>query len=218
MLASDHAIALLPACVAVGLVQLRRVRSEAHVWVALLGTLLLAAAVQPGALSVTALLSAAALLLRAFAPRITPTSEPGEPPAATAPYRAGVGVVADVLPVVTLDGAERARAVVGSAFGVYLAAWSSRWSAGPFPAHVVLLDVILTIAVLFAVWRMRVRSPLAPLAFTWGHLVVESRLIPVPSGAIAWGETIVTVGFALLAGSLAVSVFLRPRHPGSVAP
>jgi hypothetical protein len=81
------------------------------------------------------------------------------------------------------------------------------------------LDVALTLVVSFAVWRTRApMSFLAPLAITYVHLVVQSRLIPVPASDVAWGETAIAFGFALLAGALFVSYKLRTFEGGAARP
>jgi hypothetical protein len=211
MWANDHFFALLPACIALGLAQLRRIRGEGRAWATLFATLYFTAVVEPEGFSVIALIAAAALLLRAFGSTFTSATEVA-PPGANAPYRASVNaVVEEAVRVISLGPAERARCVAGSFFAAYLATWTRGWSGGPFPAHLVALDLGLTLGVALWVWRTRARSPLLPLALTWVHLLVESRVVPLPSGTIAWGETVVTAGFALLAASLGASVVLRPR-------
>jgi hypothetical protein len=225
----DHDVPLAALLLATPLFFVRRVRSEARVWMITAATLVVAASVRPEAFFAVALLAAAALGLRALDPTIRAWQQPAEPegemesahapvdanPAARSPYRASpdmLGVthrasVERVTPQITPG--ERARLITGAIFSLYLAAWTARWSHGPWPAHLFALDVALALAVLALVRSTRWRWPLPPLVIAYGHLVVAEDLLPMPKTSIAWGETIVAIGFALLAGSLFTSFRLR---------
>jgi hypothetical protein len=223
----DHNLPLSAAMLAVPLLAVPRIRSEARTWGAVVGILVLAAVVQPGAFFITSLLAGAALCIRALAPTFSP-SEHEQPEAggrrvvpSDVPYRASEGpawaprpsFIAGTHAGVGAD--ERTRLLVGALFATYLAVWTLRWSSGPWPAHMVGLDVALTLAVLGWLWRTRGRLALLPLAACYGHLVVQARLLPIPTSSVGWGETIVGFGFALLAASLLTSYRLRAFDPRS---
>ena len=225
--AKDHQISLLVAWPALPLLHLRKVRSEAVAWGYVLGVLAFEALGDPSLLSSAAFLSAAALVLRALSPTFSSRpargqrgvlvldalSEEGAAPGSfvsEAPYRGGGSAARRALEetapttrVLPLD--ERLRAYAGAVFGLYLGAWTFDWSGRNWPAHVFALDAALTVAVLLAVWRLHLYSPLAPLAACYANLV------PAPESSAAWGASIIGLGFALLAGSLAVTYRFRTR-------
>ena len=209
-------LSLAPTLLALPLLAVRRVRSEVLTWGIVLVTLALAALVRPDAFFVTALLSAAALGLRVLAPRLplVAVARPIEERPASEPYRAreaGEGHPrAPVYVERPLDAGERARALAGSLFAAYLGAWTFGWSGGDWPAHVVAVDVTLTLIVAIAMWRTRARAPLVvPLVASYAHAALRAHLVPIPVSGVAWGETIVVLGFALLAASLVTSYRLR---------
>jgi hypothetical protein len=211
----DHDLPLSAAILVSPLVLVRRVRSEAWTWAAVLGVLVLAALAQPSVFWVTSLLAGAALCLRVLVP-VFPEATDAPPPPETEleqPYRSG-GVHVQTRAAITappvLGAGERARAFTGALVAVYLAAWTLAWSGGPWPAHVIPLDVALAVAVAIAVFRARMRPALVPLAITCGHFILQARLLPMPTTSTAWGATIITIGFLLLGGSLFASYRLRP--------
>ena len=228
----DHGLALAFVLPIVALARVRRVGTERRAWGLVVGTLAAVALWVPSTFFATALLAAAALCLRAFAPTfhaVESTAPPREE-APAQPYRAGgtPEVAAPPPPIAipaSVDAAERARLLVGAIFAAYLSAWTLRWTSGPWPSHVLALDLALTASVLLAMWKGRVRSPLAPLA-TWHlHFVVGANLVPAPSTHVEWGALAVGLGFVLLAGSLLASYRLRARPvvvpgvaPGTEAP
>jgi hypothetical protein len=213
----DHAIALSTALPVVPLLFLLRARSEARTWAFALGTLVAVGAVLPGAFAVTALLAAAALCLRALWPSF-PLAPATPDPIREQPYRSG-GAWAPEAPAAlepaVLGPHERARAFVGALFALYLAAWTFRWSGGPWPAHVLALDLALTAAVLLFAWRTRTRSSLAPLALAHAHHVVVAGLVPAPKTSAQWGATAVALGFVLLGACLATSYRLGRKADSS---
>lgn len=212
--------ALLPI---VPLLQVRRARTETRAFALVATTLVGVAVAMPAAFAITALLAAAALVLRALpgtrVPSAQATSAPRDP--LDQPYRVpmagpppvAAALHADVL--VPLPHAERMRLVAGALFTTYLAVWTLGWSGGPWPAHVVALDLALTALVIMTVWRARVRVVLVPFAASLGHLVVQRHLLPAPHSLLEWGATAVTLGFVLLLASLAASYQLRRTGPES---
>lgn len=199
----------------VPLLLVHRVRSEGRVWALVVGTLFVVGMTMPAAFSVTALLAAGALGLRALAaPSVDrPAQQVARP---EPPYRSSDAsapadepeVTATALPV-PLERRAIERLVVGAAFGVYLSVWTLGWSGGAWPAHVFLLDLGLTAVVVVAAWKARVRSALAPLLGCYLHFVIQARLVPAPRSLVEWGASAVGLGFVLLAASLATSYRLR---------
>lgn len=209
-------LSLVAALLALPLLAVRRVRSEVRTWGLVLATLALAALVRPEAFFVTALLAAVALGLRVLAPRLPLVAVPRRTEArpASEPYRAREAGEPPLQAVVyvtrSLDAGERSRALAGALFAAYLGAWTFRWSGGGWPAHAVTLDVALGLVVAIGLWRTRARtSLLAPLLATYAHAALRAHLVPIPRSGVAWGETIVGLGFALLAASLVTSYRLR---------
>ena len=140
-LAKDHRIGLPFVAVTAPLLLVRRMRDERAAWLLVTGALGVSFAVLPGALSVAALLSAAALLLRAFAPLL-------DPPTAAV---------------------ERDRLVVGAVVTLPLSAWTLR------------------------------------------------HALSLPRSSAQWGLVAVSLGFLLLAGSLASS-YRRVARPAPWVP
>jgi hypothetical protein len=220
----DHDLPLSTTLLAVPLLAVRRVRSEGRMWAIVAGTLVFAALALPGAFFALSFIAAAALSLRALAPAFPDTLTEARPyqdkPSGPEPYRAGMREAwapeqARVTRVAgTLGPAERVRSLVGALFAAYLSVWTLRWTSGPWPAHAVWLDVGLTVLVAIAVWRMRARVALVPLAACYAHLIVQAHLVPIPTTSVAWGETTIALGFALLAASLLASYRLRAYGAG----
>ena len=195
----------------------RSMRREARVWAVVLGTLALVGVTTPAAFSFTALLAAAALGLRALSPTIEPEHVPSQAAARPEPpYRASVAstppeapeVTTTVVPV-TVDRGAKQRLLVGAVFASYLAVWTMGWSSGPWPAHVLALDLGLTAMVIAAAWKARVRIALAPLLGSYAHFVLQAGLVPAPRSLVEWGASAMGLGFVLLLGSLATSYRLR---------
>jgi len=223
------------ACV-LPLLAARQVRTEGRVWIAAASTLLFVGWVLPGTFAAIALLGAFVLGERALAALRSVREAPDAPtPDATgAPYRAvDAGgppgrhrpLRAAGLALVDPAGARASamRLLTGAVFSLYLSVWTRGWVGGPWPAHVIALDLVVTATVLAAVWRTRVRLAVAPLAITWVHLVVQARLVPPPRSLLEWGGAAVALGFGLLLASLAASYRLREargpsRAPDSAAP
>jgi hypothetical protein len=214
----DHHLPLAPVLLSVPLLFARAVRGEARMWAVLAGTLCFAAEVAPDAFFAVSLLAAATLCLRALAPAFPPSVERVRSRAGQ-PYRTGAGENATaaepssrtVTSSPDVGAAERARSFAGALFATYLAAWTLTWTSGPWPAHVLALDLALTVGIAVAVGRTRVRSAILPLAASYGHFALASHLVPIPRSSVAWGESAVALGFAMLGGALFASYSLRAR-------
>ncbi len=215
-LAKDHRIGLVGVVVTAPLLLVRRVRDERAAWLLVAISLIVA---MPGALAVTALLSAAALLLRAFAPQLPRVpAQPARPAplsneVSLDPYRLG-GAPPEVAPAVptplppvvaAISTAERDRLVVGAVFALHLSAWTLGWTGGTWPVHRLLLDLLLAAAVLGVTIRSRRAYPLLPLAACWIDLGMRAHVLSLPRSGAQWGLTAVSLGFLLLGGSLATS-------------
>jgi len=214
MWCSTAEVSLAPIALAAPLLALTRVRDEKRVWAIVTGTLVIAAIAQPSAFFATSWIAAAGLFLRVFVARFeTLTTQPSS--RTEAPYRASEtqrpSACGPESAPVTIS--ERHRALAGALFTIYLGAWTIHWSHGVWPTHVLALDFTMTFVTMLALWRTRATFTfLTPLALIFGHFVVQARLLPVPHSSMAIGETIIGLGFALLAGSLALSFRLRARR------
>jgi hypothetical protein len=212
----DHHLPLAALFFTVPLLFVRRVRSEARMWAIVAPTLYIAAQVAPESFCVVSALAAAALCVRTLSPTYSTLPEPSAAPAGQ-PYRTGgednptaERVRVAVTPMIATP-AERARSFSAALFATYLAAWTLRWTAGPWPAHVLALDAAVTVGIAIVVWRTRVRTAVVPLLGSYGQWLLAARVVPVPGSSVAWGETTVALGFALLAGTLLASYTLRAR-------
>ncbi len=224
-LAKDHRIGLAFVVVSAPLLLVRRVRDERAAWLLVAGSVGVCLVVMPGALAVAALLSAVALLLRAFSPQLPLV--PAQPAplsneVALDPYRLG-GAPPEVAPAVpialpqvaaSMSTAERDRLVFGAVFALHLSAWTLGWTGGNWPAHRLVLDLLLAVAVIATVARLRRAYPLVPLAACWIDLGMRAHVLSLPRSGAQWGLTAVSLGFLLLGGSLATSYrrATRPRR------
>lgn len=187
----------------------RWMHSEAMVWCAAVGALLLVGRVSPSSMSSAALMSAGVLFLRAM--RRPTWIDPGiDEPRSTAPYRAPrTGEPEAHKPaILCFLRAERdsmLRLSIGSLCGLYLSAWTSGWSGGSLPEHVFVLDALLTAVTALVVWRTRAWAALAPVATMYLHLAVQRRLVTAPVSAEQWGRAAIGLGFVLLVASLITS-------------
>ncbi|MFS8069969.1 MAG: hypothetical protein ACMG6S_26695 [Byssovorax sp.] len=186
---------------------------DAAVWCAVTGTLLLVGWVMPGSMSSAALMSASVLCLRAMRRPTWTHHERGER-RSTAPYRVPrTGEPPGHRPAsLGFTRAKRdamQRLLIGSLCCVYLSAWTSGWSGGSLPEHVLALDGLLTAAAALIVWRARAWVALAPLAAMYFHLAVQRQHIRAPASPEQWGGAAVGLGFSLLVASLVMSWRLR---------
>lgn len=195
----------------------RFMRREASVWAALTGTLLIVGFSFPGSLSSVALMAAAVLALRVFKePRQISNAAAG--PAPAGPYRAAAPRAVSVVARTEFGLAGPAamvRLASGAVFGAYLSVWTSGWTGGPLPPHLLPLDLALTLVVLAGVWKARAHIALAPLTATWGHYLLASGIVPAPGTILGWGAASVGLGFGLLVASLSISYRLRNRAPST---
>ncbi|WP_394840889.1 hypothetical protein LZC95_27915 [Pendulispora brunnea] len=60
-------------------------------------------------------------------------------------------------------------------------------------------------------WRARMRISVLPALACIVHGVLAAGLVPIPHSLVAWGSTVIALGFALLFASLATSYGLA-RH------
>jgi hypothetical protein len=105
------------------------------------------------------------------------------------------------------------RQLAWAGYALYLAAWTSSWSGGAWPVHVVALDVALSAALAVFVWKSGQRSTVWPLLATYLHWGIQSRVVRVPQSSLSWGMTTVTLGFALLFVSLFASWRIQRVRP-----
>jgi hypothetical protein len=187
----------------------RFVRREIAVWALVGGTLVFVAVAMPAELSLSALLGAAVLALRALrAPswRVDPSGTPSYRNAdhEHAPMRMSFGPMPREAIV---------RLLSGALFSIYLATWTRDWHGGAWPAHVVVLDAALALSAALVTWRFQLRAPLAGSTAVYLHYGASIGLIHAPVTSLGWGALAVTSGFALLLGSLAVSYRLHRLRP-----
>lgn len=190
------------------LVGTRWASSERATWALVSMTLLLVGALLPHLLSSTALVAAAVLALRGLDRWLARRSVQVQDSPGTAPYRAE-SVATPSEP--DEDTSSPARWFLGAALSLHLSLWTLGWSAGPFPSHVLPLDLLFSLLLAAAAFRFRMPLLLLPLVGLWSHATWQARLIPVPRTLMQWGGASIGTGFALLLASLGVSYWLRPR-------
>jgi hypothetical protein len=176
----------------------------------------------PAMFSIVAFMATGALALRAFFP---PTSKPTvtRVPRSGGPYRSDEAERWATVHTPSNSHAVCMRLLFGALFSGYLATWTLSWTGGAWPEHWLALDVALTALVAFAAVRDRSWPVLLPLAPVYAHWALQVELVSLPRSAYQWGVTSVSVGFGLLAASLAASFGLRsvgrasaPSEPSSV--
>jgi hypothetical protein len=203
--------ALLPVAVLLGTRWLRR---ESAVWCAVSASVVFAGIALPGVFSVTSLLAACALALRALRlpTEIVCEADPIQP---SAPYRDTF----DARPLrsspppevvfVRSDDPSLVRLFMGSVACVYLSLWTTTWSGGPWPHHALLLDLLFTATLVWMLWKTRAALACLPLIATYLHFAIQTELLSVPRSRLEWGLSSVALGFALLSASLGVTWRLR---------
>ena len=193
------------------LLSTRWVRSELRVWGLVSGTLLLVFVELPATLSLSALMAAGVLCLRAYRQPQSVTFVTAAPP--RGPYRALVvpGAVPhrSVSCFAPTSREARMRLVAGALSCAYLAIWVHGWSGGAWPAHSVALDVLFALALVVAARKARRWPLLLPALGSLGHAAFSSGIIPVPRTVLAWGISATAFGFGLLLVSLWISYRLR---------
>jgi hypothetical protein len=197
----------------------RFVKTEALIVAAFAGALFLVGVGAPARFSSAALAIAFALALRALRKPVLDAPAADASAKAEPPYRATRDAVETratpprrEVCFALAPAAELRRLLVCAASAAYLACWTTRWSGGAFPAHLLALDGVVTVVAALAVWRLRAHGAIAPLAIVWAQLLVERRVVTAPTTALGFGELAIGVGFALLALSLGVS-FALGRKP-----
>jgi hypothetical protein len=204
------------------LLSTRWMRGEAAIWCVVSITLLLVGVALPSFFSVTAIMAAVVLSLRAFRQPLYATVAVRPEP--TAPYRAPTAESgppihsAARVSFATATREAMLRLLTGALFGVYMSVWTTGWSGGHWPMHLLPLDLLLTATVLLLVWKAHARVVLAPLAATYFHLGVQRGAICAPESILQWGMTSVALGFGLLVASLVATWRLRHSGRPSVRP
>jgi hypothetical protein len=209
--ASDYDLALGVLVPAAMLLSTRWMKEELPVWTTVGVALAVTAGLLPESFWIVSLMAAAVLALRALVVR-TSTSRIVDDGARGDTYRRPWDAEPRPPEVAidwVADHAAKVRLLGGTLFGLWLAAWTRRWTGGPFPVHVLGLDLALTAGVLLLVWKARARAILAPLAFTYLHFATRTGLVTAPSTPLGWGVSAITTGFALLILSLFVGWRLR---------
>ena len=198
------------------LLSTRCMQRELSVWVTVAITLLIGTAM-PASFSITALMAAAVLALRALRqPSYMPVSP--EAPSRAGPYRSIDDLPRSSTPELVWFGVAAPRAMArlfaGTATGVYLSLWTWGWSGGRWPDHLLWLDAALTLVLVLLIWRAQVRSAaILPLVATHVHRALQTGLIVAPATRLGWGLSSVAVGFGLLLISLLMSWRFRRGLP-----
>ncbi len=195
------------------LLMTRWVQREIAVLVTVGTALFSIARLTPALLNVTAQMSALTLMLYALRKPVAPSVRDNEQ---RDDYRATTSTDPEVIPasfaIAPMPALVRQLAWSGYAF--YLAAWTSGWSGGPLPAHMVPLDLAAALVVAVVAWKSRVRVIVAPLVATYVHWSIQTRLLRAPHSPLQWGLATFATGFAMLGASIVTSwrVALRMEH------
>jgi hypothetical protein len=207
--------ALVPVAVLLATRWLERERSVLAVVVA---TLVLTAACVPHLFPLSAMMSAVVFALHAVRKPSAPRAEPrgghgdayrGAYPDETRPPREPTFELA--------PRNARVRLLTWAGYALYLAAWTASWSGGAWPAHVIALDVVISVAVALFVWNHRQWIVSWPLAASYVHWAIQSRFVRMPQSTVSWGVTTVSVGFGLLLVSLFTSWRIQRSSRPAVA-
>ncbi len=192
----------------------RWARSERTFW-ALIALALLPTLAHFGDATVTPLLVAITLVLRAYRSAADPARL--DPPAPVpSPYRGGPAEPALVVPVLLEPSFApapepwRSRYLVTALALGHFAIWRalfSRHGGFPEPAleHVLALDLLLAAACALWIWRARRPLPVLALAPTVLHGLVASGALRAPRNLAEWGAGSVAVGFGLLTSAVATA-------------
>ncbi len=209
----EAALALPLALPMAALLSTRWIRREGTIWLIVGVTMLVTATAAPESFSLFACMVAIVLGLRALrqpvAQRIAKTKYHHAGPYRT-PADEDAPQPCQIRHAFTRAGpATLVRLLSGTVFALYLSVWTIGWSGGAWPAHLLALDALLTVAVALLVWKAGARLILVPLGVTYFHFAVQAQLVSAPTTALGWGAACVGLGFALLAASLVGSVLLR---------
>lgn len=212
-------IAITPWLFAIVLLGTRKIESEVAAWGVVLATVAYAGLSAPAHLAVTAAMAAAVLTLRALR---QPTLRAAEQsmPAPVDPYRIEAVPTVPPRPELRFTPAlrgEMLRLLSGAAGLAYLAIWTHGWGGGPWPGHVLPLDLALVATGVVVAWSTRTAAPLSPGFLTCLHWVIAARVIPMPKTATHQALAHVVAGFILLLASLGVSVWWSRRRTRSAS-
>lgn len=212
-------IVITPWLFAIVLLGTRKIESEIAAWGVVLATVAYAGLTAPAHLAITAAMAATVLTLRALR---QPTLRAAEQsmPAPVDPYRIEAVPTMPARPELRFTPAlrgEMLRLLSGAAGLAYLAIWTHGWDGGPWPAHVLALDLALVTTGIVVAWSTRTAAPLSPGLLTCLHWVVAARIIPVPKTATHQALAHVVAGFVLLLASLGVSVWWSRRRTRSAS-
>ena len=191
----------------------RKIQSEVTAWGVVVATVAYAGVMSPAHLAITAAMAATVLTLRALRQPTLRAPEQSTP-APVDPYRIEPVATVPAQPELRFSPAlrgEMLRLLSGAAGLAYLAIWTHGWGGGPWPAHVLPLDLALVTAGVVVAWSTRTAAPLSPGFLTCLHWIVAARVIPMPRTATDQALFHVVAGFVLLIGSLGVSVWWT-RH------
>jgi hypothetical protein len=211
-------LAVLPAALIPGT---RFVRGELRVWTAVFITLVAVALATPENFSLCALMIAATLVLRAW--NHLQASRPSLGTHVASPFRDENSKAAAMETTVQwlsapAPAAVRQRLLVGALFATYLATWTANWSGGPWPSHVLGLDLVLIAFVAYLAIRKRTRIALPPLGATLVHRLFQVHVVAAPHTTRGWGILLTSGAFGLLALSLAASYGLRDQYTSAIEP
>jgi hypothetical protein len=188
----------------------RWVQRELAVLACVGAALVFVARAEPALFNVTAQMSALVLALHALRKPIEQTVR--ETPQRD-DYRATGAAPAERVPLtfVMSPMPALARQLAWSGYAAYLAAWTSSWSGGPLPGHIVPLDLAASAVIALVVWKSRVRVVALPLLGAYLHWSIQTRLLRAPQSSLQWGLATFATGFAMLVGSVVTSWRLAPR-------
>lgn len=205
----QYHLELAPLLAASMLLAVRVVRRERDVWALAVGTLVLTGMVWPTALSMTALMAAIVLTIRAFR---SPVARFAKPVTSIQPYRGFAIVEPAPPPTIVLERAAPRvfeRLAIGAFACVYLSVWMHGWSGGALPPHILLLDIVSGLVCGLVAWKTRRALAFGPLTVAYAHLFVQWGWISAPRGPMQWGVAAIIGGFVLLVGAVGASWHLR---------
>jgi len=209
---SEYDVSLAGLVPAALLLSTRWMRREVSLWSVVVATLVIVGVAMPELMSLTCVMVAAVFALRALRqPTRAAQNAPVQMP--TSPYRSPASEPEPEpavwsIPVSTFALASettRSRSFTGAITALYLSTWTLGWSGGPWPEHLLVLDLLLSCVGVLMIWKARSRLMIAALTASSIHFVVQSELIPAPETTLQWGALSVCIGFALLIASVAVS-------------
>jgi hypothetical protein len=119
--------------------------------------------------------------------------------------------------VIDITENARPRMVFGALFAAHLAAWTTGWTGGSLPSHLLWLDLLVAALCLLVARRWHRPWLLLSLSPVFVHLAGQRGWISLPDTALEWGAASISAGFAMLFGSLLGSwKIVRRAHKTSV--